>query len=316
MNGTDTPQSTAAAGTAAPARTRSKARSREILGRVWASPTGKFSVLMIAALVLVACLADLLVTHSPTEQVLSETNQPPSWMGGEGGHLLGTDPLGRDVFSRILVGLRLSLVIGFLTATATALIGLTLGLLAGYYERFLGGLLMRLADIQFAVPFAAVGIALAAFAGPGIALLMAVLAFWGWTNYARTIVSSVQQTKRLDFVTAARTAGASPVRVLVRHIAPNVLGPVIILWSTSVGTLILVESSLSLLGLGVQPPDFSLGSMLADAQKTLRLSWWAAVFPGVGIASVVIAFNLLGDSLRDAFNPALSSIAENDPELT
>lgn len=301
--------------TTAPAP-RSTSRAREILGRVWAAPTGKISIVLIAALILIACFAEQFITHNPTAQVLERTNQAPSWLGGEGGHLLGTDPLGRDVFSRILVGLRLSLLIGFLTATATALIGLTLGLLAGYYERFVGGFLMRLADIQFAVPFAAVGIALAAFAGPSVVLLMLVLAFWGWTNYARTIVSLVQRTKRLDFVTAARTTGASPVRVLVRHIAPNVLGPVIILWSTSVGTLILVESSLSLLGLGVQPPDFSLGSMLADAQKTLRLSWWAAVFPGVGITLVVIAFNLLGDALRDAFNPALGSLAENDPELT
>ena len=295
---------------------RRASRARESMGRVWATPTGKISVLMIAALVLIACLADQLVTHNPTAQVLGQTNQPPSWLGGEGGHLLGSDPLGRDVFSRILVGLRLSLLIGFLTATATALIGLALGLLAGYYERFVGGFLMRIADIQFAVPFAAVGIALAAFAGPSVVLLMAVLAFWGWTNYARTIVSLVQRTKRLDFVTAARTTGASPVRVLVRHVTPNVLGPVIILWSTSVGTLILVESSLSLLGLGVQPPGFSLGSMLADAQKTLRLSWWAAVFPGMGITLVVIAFNLLGDALRDAFNPALGSMSEHDPELT
>lgn len=286
------------------------------MGRVWAAPMGKISIVMIAALVLIALLADQLVTHNPTAQVLGQTNQPPSWMGGEGGHLLGSDPLGRDVFSRILVGLRLSLLIGFLTATATALIGLTLGLLAGYYERFVGGFLMRIADIQFAVPFAAVGIALAAFAGPSVVLLMLVLAFWGWTNYARTIVSLVQRTKRLDFVTAARTTGASPARVLIRHITPNVLGPVIILWSTSVGTLILVESSLSLLGLGVQPPGFSLGSMLANAQKTLRLSWWAAVFPGVGITMVVVAFNLLGDALRDAFNPALGSMTEHDPELT
>ncbi|WP_223830435.1 ABC transporter permease [Nocardiopsis quinghaiensis] len=314
MNSTATPQNSAAPEPAPVPRSTS--RGREILGRVWAAPMGRIAVLMITALVLVACFAELIATHNPTDQVLTATNEPPSWMGGEGGHLLGTDPLGRDVFSRILVGLRLSLLIGFLTATATAVIGLTLGLLAGYYERFVGGFLMRMADIQFAVPFAAVGIALAAFAGPSVVLLMLVLAFWGWTNYARTIVSSVQQTKRLDFVTAARTTGASPVRVLVRHITPNVLGPVIILWSTSVGTLILVESSLSLLGLGVQPPGFSLGSMLADAQKTLRLAWWSAVFPGVGITLVVIAFNLLGDSLRDAFNPSLSSLAENDPELT
>lgn len=288
---------------------------RTVARRVWNNPTGKGGVLLLAILVLLAVLAPLIAPADPVKQQLALANVAPSWLGGDGGGLLGTDPLGRDVFSRILYGLRLSLVIGFGTATAAAALGLLLGLIAGYYEKVAGTILMRVADVQFAVPFVAVGIALAAVLGAGVLKLMAVFAIWGWTMYARTIFSSVAQTKRLDYVTAVRLQGASAPRILFRHVMPNVLGPVIILWSTSAGVLILAESALSLLGIGIQTPDFSLGSMLADSQLTLRTAWWAAVFPGVAIALAVIGFNLLGDSLRDAFGTSTNN-TRHDPELS
>lgn len=294
---------------------KSPAFARTVVRRVLHNPTGVIGVVLLALLVLLAVLAPLIAPASPLHQNLALSDTPPSWLGGEGGGLLGTDSLGRDVFSRILYGLRLSLLIGFGTATAAAALGLLLGLIAGYYERVAGTLLMRLADIQFAVPFVAVGIALAAVLGAGVLKLMIVFAIWGWTVYARTIFASVAQTKRMDYVTAVRIQGASAPRILFRHIMPNVLGPVIILWSTSAGVLILAESALSLLGIGIQPPDFSLGSMLAGSQLALRTSWWAAVFPGVAIALAVIGFNLLGDSLRDAFSPSGSS-TRHDPELS
>lgn len=292
---------------------RSRSRLAEILGRVWGDTSGRIAIPMLAVLVLIAVFAPWLVPHDPTHQNLAAASAAPSWMGGEGGYLLGTDTLGRDVFSRLLYGLRLSLVVGVVTATGAALFGLVLGLIAGYFENGVGMVLMRLADIQFAIPFVAVGVALAAVVGPGIVKLMIILAVWGWANYARTIVNSVSQTKRMDFVTAAHTIGARTPAILFRHIAPNVLGPVIILWSTSAGVMILVESALSLLGLGVQPPDFSLGSMLSDSRTTLRLAWWATVFPGLAIMLVVVAFNLLGDAVRDALNP--SARTKSDPEL-
>ncbi|MDX6744079.1 ABC transporter permease [Actinocorallia sp. A-T 12471] len=297
----------------APRAARSRSRAAEIAARVWADSTGRIAVPLLGVLVLVAVCAPLLAPFDPAQQNLQAASQAPSWLGGQGGHLLGTDTLGRDVFSRILFGLRLSMVVGVVTATGAALFGLVLGLLAGYFENSLGIVLMRVAEIQFAVPFVAVGVALAAVVGPGIVKLMIILAVWGWVNYARTIVNSVSQTKRLDFVTAARTIGARTPAILFRHIAPSVLGPVVILWSTSAGVLILVESALSLLGLGVQPPGFSLGSMLADSRTTLRLAWWATVFPGVAIMLLVVAFNLLGDAVRDALNP--SARGKADPEL-
>lgn len=286
-------------------------RRRQVWRSLWSNPAGKTAVLLVLAIALVAIFSPLIATHNPNQQDLLAVNQAPS-----GAHWLGTDPLGRDVFSRIVVGLRASLLIGVITATATAVLGLALGLLAGYFERVLGNILLRLADIQFSVPFVLVGIALAAVFGPGIVKLMVVLTFWGWTIYARTIASTVSQVRRMDFVRASQTVGASVPRILFRQIAPNVMGPVVILWSTAVGALILAESGLSLLGLGIAPPSFSLGSMLADSQTTLQLAWWAAVFPGIAIALLVLTFNLLGDGLRDALNPAFATAGRHDPVLS
>ncbi len=293
---------------------KSPGRMREIFTKAWRNPTGKFGFLTLGVLVLAALFAPLIAPHDPTAQVLTAADRAPAWLGGEGGYLFGTDSLGRDVFSRILYGLRLSLVIGIVAATISAALGLVLGIVAGWYERFAGKILMRMADVQFAVPFVAVGIALTAVIGPGITPLLIILSVWGWTTYARTIANSVSQIKRQDFVTAARTLGASTPRLMLRHVAPSVLAPVVVLWSTSAGVLILAESGLSLLGLGVQAPVFSLGSMLADSQIALRLSWWSVLFPGLALLLIVLAFNMIGDALRDAFNPS-SALVPRNPEL-
>ncbi|GLY29636.1 ABC transporter permease [Kineosporia sp. NBRC 101731] len=287
-------------------------RTRQVIGATWGSPTGRVGLIMLAVTVLLAVFGPFLVGTSPTHQNLMATNEPPSWLGGGGG-LLGTDSLGRDVLSRAVHGLRLSLMFGLGVATASAVLGLGLGLLAGYEQRFAGPILLRVADIQFALPFVVVGLALTAVMGPGILKLAVVLSIWGWTVYARTIVSSVAQVCRMDYITAARTHGTGAVRLLLRHVAPNVLGPVVVLWTTSAGVMILVESSLSLLGLGAQPPSFSLGTMLGDATTQLRLAWWAVVSPGVVLLWIVLAFNLTGDGLRDALSS--SGRIEHDPEL-
>jgi len=300
----------APAGLAPPVR---RSRARQVAAATWASPTGRLGLLMFAVTVLVAVFGPLLVRTSPTAQNLLTTNEAPNWLGGIGGHWMGTDALGRDVLSRAVHGLRLSLLFGIGVATASAVLGLALGLVAGYDQRFLGPILLRVADIQFALPFVVVGLAMTAVMGPGIVKLAVVLAIWGWTIYARTIVTTVAQVCRMDYITAARTHGMSAPRLLIRHVAPNVLGPVVVLWTTSVGVMILVESSLSLLGLGAQPPSFSLGTMLGDATTELRLAWWAVVAPGVVLLWIVLAFNLAGDGLRDALSS--SGRLEHDPEL-
>lgn len=303
---------------AAVARARGRGRSRsryaDILIKTWRKPSGRAAIIGLAALFVIAVFAPAIAPVPPTQQDLQAANEAPGWLGGAGG-FLGTDGLGRDVFSRIVYGLRLSLLIGVCAATLGMLIGLMLGVLAGYFEKHLGPVLMRLADIQFAIPFTAVGIALTAVIGPGVLGLILILGIWGWTTYARTIVSTVEQTKRLDFVVAARSFGASPTRIMVRHLTPSVIPPVIVLWSTSAGILVLAESALSLLGLGVQPPDFSLGSMLADAQLDLRQAPWAAIAPGAALMAIVLCFNTLGDAMRDSFDSRATRISY-DPELS
>lgn len=296
-------------------RRRSRGRVHEILAKAWSNPTGMIGFAVLAVLVLLSVFAPLIAPHDPTTQVLADRNAAPSWLDGEGGYLFGTDSLGRDVFSRVLYGLRLSMTIGVVTATISAVLGLLLGVLAGYFERFIGPVLLRLADIQFAIPFIAVGIALTAVLGPGMVPLVIVLSVWSWTIYARTIVRSVSQVRRYDFVVAARTLGASTTRIMLRHIVPSVLGPIIVLWSVSVGVTVLAESGLSLLGLGVQAPGFSLGSMLAEGQSALRLAWWSIAFPGAALLLIVLSFNMIGDALRDALNPG-AQIKPQNPELT
>ena len=299
---------------AAPKTPKTPGRMREIFAKAWRNPTGRIGFVLLAVLALAALFAPLLAPHDPTVQILPAADTAPFWLGGDGGYLLGTDSLGRDVLSRILYGLRLSLLIGIVAATISAALGLFLGVVAGWYEKGIGKVLMRLADIQFAVPFVAVGIALTAVLGPGLTPVLVILSVWGWTTYARTIANSVSQVKRQDFVTAARTLGASTPRIMLRHITPSILAPVVVLWSTSAGVLILAESGLSLLGLGVQAPAFSLGSMLADGQIALRLSWWSVLFPGAALLLIVLAFNMIGDALRDAFNPS-SALVPKNPEL-
>jgi peptide/nickel transport system permease protein len=260
------------------------------------------TVLIVLALIVLATIAaPVLATADPLTQDLSNANLGPGGIG----HPLGTDNLGRDLYSRLLYAARVSLSLGMIAATFSALLGTTLGLIAGYYQRAVGAAIMRLADIQFATPFLLVAIAVVAIFGTGFKNLLILLSIWGWATYARTIVASVSQVRQLEFVQAAVVEGAGPARILLRHVLPQVAGPLIILWSNSAAVLILAESSLSFIGLGVQSPMFSWGSMLAGGQATLRTAWWVATFPGLALMMTVLIFNTLGDVTRDALNPQL-----------
>lgn len=314
---TSPPAAAAAAPVSAEAKPRPKApsRFREVTSAVFSGWAARISG---AALLLLACcalFADFLAPFDPREQDLLRINLAPAWLGGPQEHLLGTDALGRDIASRLLYGLRLSLVIGLSAATIAACLGLLLGVLAGYYEKVLGTVLLRLADVQLALPFAAVGIALSAVVGSGAVMLIVFLGYWGWTTFSRVIVSTVAQVRRVDYVTAARTYGASAPRIMFRHVLPSVISPVVVLWTNMAGILTLAESGLSLLGLGVQPPEFTLGSMLADGQTDLRLAPWAAIAPGAVLMVILLTFNTFGDSLRDALTPG-SPKSKHDPELS
>lgn len=284
---------------------------RQVLFRLWANPLGRSGVVILTVLVIAAVAADLISTADPLKQNLSLSNRPPGWASAEGSGLMGTDMHGRDNFVRILHGLRSSLLFGVVTATGAALVGLCLGIIGGYYSRYIGPALMRWVDIQFSVPFIAVGVALAAVVGEGLLVLSVVFMLWGWTGFCRTVYSSVLQLKKADYVTAVRVQGASHIRIMVRHILPNLIGPMVVLWSSMSGVLILVESALSLLGLGAQAPDFSLGTILMDGKASMRYAWWTPLFSGLFIGLAVISFQLIGDALRDALNRSESRKLHN-----
>jgi peptide/nickel transport system permease protein len=283
------------------------AGARRFARAVLRARSGRVAIVFLGVIVGAAVLAPVLIHIDPTATDLTNADLPPFFLHGTLAHPLGTDKFGRDLAARLVYGARTSLFIGLFAASVSAILGSAVGLIAGYYDRTLGPFLLRLAEIQFSLPFTVIALAVIAIYGPGLRNLLILLSFIGWAGYARTIAVSVAQANRMDFVTAARLQGASTARILLRHVLPNVWGPIIVLWSTSAGVLILAESGLSFIGLGVQAPQFSWGSMLAESQAELRTEWWEALFPGLALTFTVVSFNLLGDAIRDALNVRLST---------
>jgi peptide/nickel transport system permease protein len=233
-----------------------------------------------------------------TEIDLSSRSESPSWA-----HPFGFDHVGRDLLSRLIRGTRVAFLVG-MSATAIALtIGVTVGATAGYFGGWVDSVLSRIVDSVMAFPLIVLLITLAAVVGPGVRTTVFVIGFTVWAQYARVVRAEVLSVRERDFVTSARSAGASDPRIIFRHILPNVLGPVIVLASLAVGGIIILEAALSFLGLGVQAPTPSWGGMLADARPFITTYPHMPIFPGVMIFLTVIAFNLLGDGLRDALDP-------------
>lgn len=278
--------------------------------RLWrryrARPAALVASVVLLVLALVAIFADLLAPHDPIAQSLADQLKPPFWLpGGSLDYPLGTDRFGRDMLSRIIFGARVSLTIGLVAATVSATLGVTLGLTAGYFGGLVDRAIMRLSDVQIAFPFLVVAIAVIAVLGSNLAVLIALLSVAGWVFYARITRGLTLRLRRIEYVEAARAAGASPRRIVAAHILPNVLSPNLVLWTLSIATLILIESSLSFLGLGVQPPTPSWGNLLSDGRSYIDNAWWIAIFPGLAITITVLAVNTLGDALRDILDPRL-----------
>jgi peptide/nickel transport system permease protein len=263
---------------------------------VWLQPLAVVGMVLAGAWLLVAVLAPWLSPYDPLDQA-AKLYQPPS-----PAHLFGTDELGRDVFSRVLWGARVSIPLAVLLVSLAFLIGGTLGALAGYLGGWVDEVVMRAADLVFAIP--TILLAMAVVAALGAGLLHAVLAVVvvSWPGHARVVRSLVRTTMESDYVAVARLLGASAVKALAIDVLPNVAGPVIVLAALDVGNAILLLSGLSFLGLGARPPAAEWGSMVSTGAQHFE-SWWMGVFPGLAIVSVVLAFNFLGDSLRDAFDP-------------
>jgi peptide/nickel transport system permease protein len=287
-------------GTTLQARPRRRRALARVTGVAWSA--GALLLLIVAS----AIMAPLVAPHSPYAQELMARLSPPAWMaGGSWERPLGADDLGRDVLSRLLYGSRVSLAVGLSAALIGSLIGTLLGLVAGYAGGILGDVIMLLADAQLALPFLVLAIGLIAVVGPSLGVLIVLAGISGWTAYARVTRGLVLGLLGQEFVLAARALGASTPRLLLRHICPNLLSTVAVLATLQLASVILLESTLSFLGLGVQPPEPSWGSMLGAGREYLNTAWWISVFPGLALMATILAVSLGGDWLRDVLDPNL-----------
>lgn len=257
-------------------------------------------LVLVGGMSLAAILAPLLAPYNPNAINVDAMLLTPS-----AGHWLGTDALGRDVLSRILFGARVSLWVGFVAVGISSAIGLVLGLVAGYFGRLTDEIIMRGVDVMLCFPSFFLILAVIAFLEPSLVTIMAVIGLTSWMGVARLVRAETLSLRGRDFVLAAMVAGAGPVRIIFRHILPNALAPVLVSATLGIAGAILVESSLSFLGLGVQPPDASWGNMLLDGKEVLEIAPWLSMFPGLAILFTVLGYNLLGESLRDLLDPRL-----------
>jgi peptide/nickel transport system permease protein len=261
---------------------------------------------IIVLAVLAAALAPVLSPGDPVKNRLLERLTPPMWAtGGSPQHPLGTDTLGRDVLSRLVHGARVSLVVGLAAVLLAGVVGVALGLAAGYRGGWADDLLMRVGDVQLAFPVLLLGVAVTAVLGASLKNMILVLGASGWVTYARIARGEALSLKERDFVAAARALGAPAGHVVRRHLLPNVLPPLMVVTTFSVARTIIAEASLSFLGLGLPPPTPSWGAMLDEGRNYITTGWWLALFPGLAILVLVLAINLCGDWLRDALDPRL-----------
>ena len=231
---------------------------------------------------------------------------PPFFMdGGSTKHILGTDLLGRDVLSRLIYGARVSLSVSMVVIAITAFVGTAIGITAGYLGGTVDAALMRFTDICMSFPGLLLAMLLSVSVGPGFFTVVMALSILGWAGYARLIRGEALRLRSADFVAQARIIGSSPMRIMLRHIFPNVINPLIVVVTLSVGMIILAESALSYLGIGIPPPTPSWGSMVADGRNFLDTAWWISLFPGLAIGLVVLSGNFLGDWIRDKMDPRL-----------
>jgi len=268
--------------------------------------TALFGLVVVFAVVLTALLAAFVSPFDPIEQAIGDRLRPPGWSDEAGRlHLLGTDHLGRDILARIIFGARPALLVGFAAVAISGLLGMVTGLVAGYFGGRVDDVLMRLADIQLAFPFILLAIAVIGVLGPSLQTIIVVIGVSSWVVYARIVRGGVLSLREREFVQAALALGGRDGRVLVRHILPNVFTPWLVVATLDMARVIVIESALSFLGLGVQPPTPTWGGMLADGRVYISTAWWLATFPGLAILVTVLGINLFGDGLRDTLDPRL-----------
>jgi peptide/nickel transport system permease protein len=265
------------------------------------------SAVVITVIVLLALFAPLIahvLGHSPDTQFRTTGLSPDGIPVGPGSTFyFGTDDLGRDVFLRVIYGARISLLVGVIAAGLAVLVGVIVGLLAGYFAGTVDGVLSRLMDVVLSLPFLVFAIALVSLIGPSLLISVAVIAFFSWASVGRIIRGQVLSIREKEYIEASRLSGASDLRIMFVDILPNVLAPTIVYATMLIPLSIVFESTMSFLGIGVLPPTATWGNMLAESIPYYRVAWWFVAFPGLALLITTMAFNLLGDSVRDAFDP-------------
>ena len=286
------------------------AMRRQMLAEFWfyfsENRGAVIGLVVFIALVLIAVFAPLVAPHSPFEQYRDAILLPPAWLeGGSWSYPLGTDPVGRDIMSRLIYGSQYSLFIGVFVTTLSLTTGIAIGVIAGYYGGWLDTTIMRLMDIILAFPSLLLALVLVAILGPGLTNGMIAIALTLQPHFVRLTRAAVMSEKTRDYVTAARLAGAGPFRLMFRTILPNCMAPLIVQATLSFSNAILDAAALGFLGMGAQPPAPEWGTMLAEAREFILRAWWVVTFPGLAILIMVLAINLMGDGLRDALDPKL-----------
>lgn len=269
------------------------------------NPVTVLSALVLAAVVLIALTASWIAPYGVNDVDVPQALRAPS-----GAHWMGTDELGRDVLSRVLVAVQASMKVAVVSVTFAAIVGVTLGVLAGYRGGWLDTVVMRIVDVMFAFPVLLLALAIVAVLGPGLTTTILAIGVVYIPIFARVARASTLSVRVEPYVAVSRTMGSGPGYILTRHILPNITGPLIVQTSLSLAFAILSEAALSFLGLGLQPPQPSLGRMIFDSQGFVTLAWWMAVFPGLAIFVIVLACNLLGDGLRDVLDPKQRTMIE------
>jgi len=270
---------------------------RKLMGQ---SPLMLIGGTLVLGVALLALLAPWIAPYDPTDIDVSVILMPPSWQ-----HWCGTDTLGRDVFSRMLYGARVSLAVGFVAVGISLILGLILGAVAGFFGGRTDAMLMRITDMVLCFPTFFLILAVIAFLEPSIWNIMIVIGLTSWMGVARLVRAEFLSLSRREFVLAAHSLGASPIRLMWRYLLPNAMGPILVSAILGIAGAVLIESGLSFLGLGVQPPDASWGNILTDGKDNIQIAWWLSVYPGMAILTTVLGYNLLGEGLRDYFDPKL-----------
>lgn len=282
---------------------------RGLLRALSANRPALVGAVVLSLIVLVALFAPLIAPYNPYQQVPWEARKPPMTVTATTKRfaILGTDHLGRDVLSRIIYAARVTLLVALTAVLLSGLVGIIIGVVSGYFGRWIDAVAMRLVDITLAFPFELLALCIVAVTGPGLVIVLVILAMRTWVVYARVVRAATLSIKERDFVRAAVAQGAGELRIVLRHVLPNVLTPAIVIATLYVGRMILIESALSFLGVGVPPPIPTWGGILGDGRAYIDTAWWIALCPGVAIMLTVLSVNLLGDWVRDTLDPKVST---------